>query len=54
MADKTIVCSDCSTEFEFSEGEQNFYEEKGLFPPKRCKQCRANKRKQNASKEKNW
>lgn len=51
MADKMITCSDCNTEFEFSEGEQKFYEEKDLFPPKRCKQCRAKKKQQHAKKD---
>lgn len=38
--DITIVCSDCQTEFLWSEGEQIFYEENQLLPPKRCKDCR--------------
>ena len=37
MADKTIVCKDCGKEFVFTEGEQEFYKEKGFV---RCPECR--------------
>jgi len=41
MADIKIVCKDCGKEFLFTEGEQKFYEEKGLTnQPVRCKECR--------------
>ena len=30
MADKTLSCKDCNSEFIFTEGEQAFYQEKGL------------------------
>jgi len=41
MADKTIVCKDCGTEFVFTEGEQAFYKEKGFEnEPQRCPECR--------------
>lgn len=33
-------CPDCGKKFIFSAGEQRFYEEKNLVPPKRCKECR--------------
>ena len=37
MADKTIVCKDCGSEFIFTEGEQAFYQEKGFTnDPVRC------------------
>jgi len=42
--DKQIECIDCGQEFTFTEGEQDFYQEKGLYPPKRCKKCRSKKR----------
>lgn len=38
--DKKIKCQDCGEEFNFSERDQKFYEEKGFQPPKRCKTCR--------------
>ncbi len=41
MADKTLVCEDCGKEFIFTEGEQEFYKEKGFEnEPKRCPDCR--------------
>lgn len=38
--DKKIICKDCGKEFIFTEGEQNFYKEKGFKDPVRCKECR--------------
>lgn len=47
MADKTLVCKDCNEEFVFTEGEQEFYKEKGFEnEPQRCPNCRK-ARKQN-------
>ena len=45
--DKTIKCADCSTNFTFSSGEQEFFQSKGFAnEPKRCPECRrANKAK---------
>ncbi len=41
MADKTLICKDCGTEFVFTEGEQAFYAEKGFEnEPTRCAECR--------------
>ena len=52
MEDKTIVCKDCGTEFVFTVGEQNFYEEKGFTnEPVRCKECRAKKKAAMSQKE---
>ncbi|NLB88187.1 MAG: zinc-binding protein [Syntrophomonadaceae bacterium] len=43
--DKTLVCQDCGQEFVFTAGEQEFYAEKGFEnEPKRCKDCRVNRR----------
>ncbi len=45
MPDKTLVCKDCSKEFVFTEGEQEFYKEKGLSnEPQRCPDCRKAKK----------
>lgn len=44
MADKTLVCSDCSMEFAFTEREQAFYAEKGFTEPRRCPSCRASRK----------
>ena len=39
--DRTVVCADCSQEFVFTAGEQQFYAQKGFTePPKRCPSCR--------------
>ena len=41
MADKTLTCRDCGSEFVFTEGEQEFYKEKGFDnEPTRCISCR--------------
>ena len=40
MSKLIIKCQDCQQDFEFTENEQKFYEEKGFLPPKRCKTCR--------------
>ncbi|GAA0746929.1 zinc-ribbon domain-containing protein [Clostridium oceanicum] len=46
MADKTLVCQDCGNEFVFTEGEQEFYNEKGFQEPKRCTECRRARKQQ--------
>lgn len=39
--DKTLSCKDCSDEFVFTAGEQEFYAEKGFQnEPTRCPVCR--------------
>ena len=41
FADKTLSCTDCGTDFEFTSNEQAFYAERGFTnEPKRCKACR--------------
>ena len=48
MTDKTITCRDCGSEFIFSVGEQEFYQEKGFTnEPRRCISCRRAKKEQN-------
>ena len=44
MADKTLTCRDCGNTFEFTEGEQDFYTQKGFSEPTRCPSCRAAKK----------
>jgi len=41
MEDRTIQCADCGQPFTFSAGEQEFYAQRGMSEPKRCKECRA-------------
>jgi hypothetical protein len=48
MADKTLVCKDCAKDFVFTEGEQEFYKEKGFDnEPQRCVDCRRARKQQN-------
>lgn len=45
LTDKTLTCRDCSREFVFSIGEQEFYASRGFTnEPGRCPECRANRR----------
>ncbi len=47
MPDKTLSCKDCNADFIFSEGEQEFYKEKGFEnEPQRCPACRAARKQQ--------
>lgn len=51
MADKTLVCKDCGSNFVFTEGEQQFYAEKGFDnEPQRCPDCR----KARKAARRNW
>lgn len=49
MADQQIQCGDCGTQFAFTESEQQFYAQKGLAAPKRCKGCRDARKSQRAT-----
>jgi len=49
MADKTLTCRDCGTQFVFTEGEQDFYSQRGYSDPVRCSDCRASKKAARAS-----
>lgn len=43
--DKTLTCKDCGAKFEFTVGEQEFFELKGLTnEPCRCADCRKKKK----------
>jgi CxxC-x17-CxxC domain-containing protein len=42
MSDKTLTCRDCGSSFTFTEGEQDFYNQKGFTnEPTRCPDCRS-------------
>lgn len=46
--DKNLTCRDCGSEFVFTEGEQQFYKEKGFDnDPVRCAACRKARKEQN-------
>jgi CxxC-x17-CxxC domain-containing protein len=41
LQDKSLTCSDCGTQFNFSAAEQEFFQSKGYTnEPKRCPSCR--------------
>ena len=45
--DKTLVCRDCGQEFVWTEGEQEFYAQRGLVnQPGRCPDCRRARKSQ--------
>lgn len=55
MADKTLACKDCGRDFVFTEGEQQFYAEKGFInEPTRCKECRAAKKARFHGSQGSW
>ena len=48
--DKTLKCRECGNDFEFTAGEQEFYQQKGLMnQPGRCPSCRAARRNASTS-----
>ena len=40
MPDIEITCAECGNTFPFTEREQEYYQERNLTHPKRCKPCR--------------
>jgi CxxC-x17-CxxC domain-containing protein len=46
MSDKTITCRDCGQTFSFSEGEQEYYQQRGFSEPMRCPSCRSARKTQ--------
>jgi len=43
--DKSLKCRDCGSDFIFTAGEQEFYQQKGLMnQPSRCPACRSARR----------
>lgn len=44
MSDITLKCKDCGKKFVFTEGEKNFYEQKGFTNPTRCVECRKSRK----------
>ena len=47
MGSLKLKCVDCNEEFEYTDGEQEFYIQKGFNVPKRCTECRAKKKQRN-------
>ncbi|HEX8097090.1 MAG TPA: zinc-ribbon domain containing protein [Pyrinomonadaceae bacterium] len=46
MADIEITCAECGQPFPFTEKEQEYYRERNLSQPRRCKPCRDARRAQ--------
>lgn len=42
----TKQCKGCGKDFELTQETSEWFEKKGLIPPKRCESCRAKKRAQ--------
>jgi len=40
------VCMECNDTFELNEGEKDFFVQRGLELPKRCKPCRVSRKQQ--------
>jgi hypothetical protein len=51
MPTETLRCSECNQDFPFTEGEQQFFEDKGFDPPKRCKPCREKSKARRENKQ---
>jgi CxxC-x17-CxxC domain-containing protein len=45
-SDRTITCADCGQEFVFSASEQQFYADRGFSDPRRCPNCRQQRKAQ--------
>lgn len=41
---RSVECQECGRSFEFSAEEQEFYNERGFSEPKRCPECRAERK----------
>ena len=44
--DRTLTCADCGQEFVFTASEQQSYSDRGFSDPRRCRNCRANRKAQ--------
>jgi CxxC-x17-CxxC domain-containing protein len=52
MKNKILKCIDCGVEFEFTVGEQEFFQKKGFtHEPKRCSECLAQKKAKYSEKQ---
>jgi len=45
LQDKTLQCLECGAPFIWTASEQAFYLSKGLIEPKRCLECRAERKR---------
>ena len=47
--DRELSCKDCGQTFVFTEGEQEFFTQRGFSEPVRCRPCRDARKAQKAS-----
>ncbi|MDO8682569.1 MAG: zinc-ribbon domain-containing protein [Armatimonadota bacterium] len=47
--DKELSCKDCGQNFTFTEGEQEFFTQRGFSEPVRCRPCRDARKAQKVS-----
>jgi CxxC-x17-CxxC domain-containing protein len=45
LESRSLVCAECGSAFEFTVAEQQHFEARGFASPKRCRRCRAAKRR---------
>lgn len=50
MEGEVLVCADCGAHYEFPAEERRQFETRGFAPPKRCRACRAAKRRRAAER----
>ncbi len=51
MEDRMILCRTCGKQFTFSAREQEFFASKNFDPPRRCPECRIQRKRENDSGE---
>jgi hypothetical protein len=44
FVDKNLKCADCKQPFVLTAGEQEWFEQRDMHMPRRCKECRARKK----------
>lgn len=51
--DETLKCCDCNADFVYTEKDAAFFESKGFAKPKRCYNCRQQKKARMAARQGN-
>jgi cold shock CspA family protein len=49
-ADQWIACARCGAEFAFTIGEQSYYAQKKISPPRNCRACREKRKAEDAER----
>lgn len=53
MSDKVLKCLSCGREFVWTQGAQNFFAKMNFTEPKRCPDCRAERRERKRAEQVN-